>query len=339
MNRFFTEVEVNDVGWKMSYRDKIMLLGSCFSENIGEKLKHRKFQVDVNPFGIVYNPLSVTKSIRILLSGKTYRQEDLFENSGIWGSFDHHGRFSSTSAVQTLSTINDRLEYSRAFLRESAYLLITLGTSWVYELKATGKVVSNCHKLPAADFKRFRITPGEIVDEFREVLAALWKFNPELKVLFTVSPVRHLKDGAVGNQLSKATLLLATDRLITGFGSERCAYFPSYEIMMDELRDYRFYAPDLLHLNQVAVDHIWERFARVLISENCRKMVKSVLKIVKAREHRPFNPETADYKNFLEHNLNEIRELTINFPYLNFDEEKKHFERELQGSQGKDAGK
>ena len=339
MNRFFTEVQVNDVGWKMSYQDKMMLMGSCFSENIGEKLKRRKFQVDVNPFGIIYNPLSVAKSIRILLSGKTYRQEDLFENNGIWGSFDHHGRFSSTSAGQTLSAVNNQLEYSRAFLRESAYLLITLGTSWVYELKATGKVVSNCHKFPAGDFKRFRITPGEIVAEFREVLTALWKFNPELKVLFTVSPVRHLKDGAVGNQLSKAALLLATDRLITGFGNERCAYFPSYEIMMDELRDYRFYAPDLLHLNQVAVDYIWERFAQVLISEDCRKMAKNVLKIVKAREHRPFNPETVDYKEFLWHNLNEIRELTINFPYLNFDAEKNHFESELRESQQKDDSK
>lgn len=333
MDRYFTEVQIDDFGWRMSYRDKLMLIGSCFAENIGEKLQRFKFQVGLNPFGIVYNPLSVCKSIRRLLEGKVYREEDLFEHNGIWGSFDHHGRFSSVLPGETLDKINRQMQVSREFLREAAYLVITFGTAWAYELKKTGELVSNCHKFPASDFKRFRLSPGEIVDEFRDLLSELWKFNSDLKILFSVSPVRHWKDGAVGNQLSKASLLLAVDRLVTGFGHERCAYFPSYEIMMDELRDYRFYAPDLVHISPVAVDHIWDKFSRAMIAEESLRLTKDVLKIVKASEHKVFNPRSEEYRKFLLYNLEEIGKLTINFPYLNLENEKRHFENELHGTQ------
>ena len=197
-------------------------------------------------------------------------------------------------------------------------------------MKATGEIVSNCHKFPESDFKRFRLTPGEIVDVYRELLSDLWIFNSNLKIVFTVSPIRHWKDGANGNQLSKAVLLLAADRLVTGFGNEHCAYFPSYEIVMDELRDYRFYAPDLMHLTQVAIDHIWDRLSRSMIAEDSLRLSKSIMKIVKAREHRPFTPDSDAYQYFLLKNLNEINELTISFPYINLEEEKSFFEQELR---------
>jgi hypothetical protein len=330
MDKYFTQVKIDDTGWRISYKDKLMMVGSCFSENIGEKFQQLKFQVDLNPFGIVYNPLSVAKSLRRLLLEKPYTKEDLFEHQGIWGSFDHHSRFSATSAEEALEKINTRLEQSRIFLQDTSYLFITLGTAWIYELKATGMIVSNCHKFPESDFRRFRLTAGEIVDVYRDLLLALWAFNPNLNIVFTVSPVRHWKDGATGNQLSKSVLLLAVDRLITGFGNEHCAYFPAYEIMMDELRDYRFYAADLLHPNQVAIDHIWDKFSRSMIAGDSLLLSKSIMKIVKAKEHRPFNPDLDAYKYFLLNNLNEINELTITFPYINMEDEKKFFEHELQ---------
>ena len=333
MSRFFTEVALSDPGWRIGYQDKLMLMGSCFTENIGEKLRLLKFQVDLNSFGIIYNPFSMAKSLRILLSSKTYTEQDLFEYKGIWSSFDYHSRFSDVSTAQVLRNINSRLNSSRSFFKDADYLIITFGTSWVYELKAAGTIVSNCHKIPAAGFKRYRLTPGEIIDEYRKVLPELWDFNPKLRVLFTVSPVRHWKDGATGNQLSKSVLLLAVERLISGFGKERCAYFPVYEIMMDELRDYRFYAPDMIHPSQVAIDYIWDKFAGSMIEGKDRETVTDVLKIIKAKEHRPFNPKTVEHKKFLVNILNEIQELMAKFPYLDLQEEKKYFESQLIDNQ------
>ena len=333
MNIYFTEIKIEDFGWRISYQDKLMLMGSCFAENIGEKLQRLKFNTDLNPFGIIYNPMSVAKSIKILLSDKTYQQDDLFEHKEIWGSFDHHGRFSSTSCEETLLRINQQLEHSREAIKNAEYLIITFGTSWVYELKSTNEVVSNCHKFPASDFNRTRLTTKEIVEEYVGLLKSLWAINKDLKVLFTVSPIRHWKDGATGNQLSKATLLLAVDQIINEFGNERCAYFPSYEIVMDELRDYRFYAPDMLHLSQVAVDHIWKKFSRVMMTEDTSKITKGILKIKKAVEHRPFNSDSDEYRKFLLSNLETIKELTRKYPYVDLDNEKQHFESELISSQ------
>lgn len=335
MNQFFTEVNIPDFGWKIGHRQKLMMTGSCFAENIGQKMIRLKFQVDLNPFGILYNPQSISKSLRLLMEGKTYTAADLFQYDGIWHSLDHHSRFSSNSLKNTLEQINNQLVVSRQHLKESEFLIISFGTAWIYELKRTGEIVSNCHKLPDSDFKRLRLTPGEIIDDYKELILELLRFNPNLKVLFTVSPIRHWKDGAVENQLSKATLLLAVDRLVKGFGEERCAYFPSYEIMMDELRDYRFYAPDMLHVNELATEHIWQKFANALIAGESATIIKKVLKIVKASEHRPLNPGSETYVNFLLYNLNEINNLLKNFPFLNFENEIKHFELELNGYQRK----
>ncbi|MGQ8336071.1 GSCFA domain-containing protein [Sunxiuqinia sp. A32] len=333
MNQYFTEVSIPDPGWRIDYRHKIMLMGSCFVENIGNKLEEFKFQVDLNPFGILYNPQSISKSLQRLLNLQYYKKEDLFEHQGIWSSFDHHSKFSSIDSSKTLKTINEQLGESHKNLKEAEYLIITFGTSWVYELKRTGEIVSNCHKIPEAEFKRFRLTPGEIVSEFKELLLDIWKFNSNLKILFTVSPIRHWKDGAVENQRSKSTLLLAVDRLVNGFGEEKCAYFPSYEIVMDELRDYRFYAPDMLHLNEVAVEHIWQKFSKIMLSNESIKLMKDVLKLNKAAKHRPFNSGSESYRKFLLYNLDEIGRLTKFFPFLNFNNEQLYFESKLSDSQ------
>lgn len=300
-------------------------MGSCFTENVGTRMEALKYNVDINPFGILYNPVSVANGLRILLEEKPFQQEDLIEQDGLWHSFYHHGRFSGTNIDETLSKINDRIKQSAEFLKNTNFLFLTFGTSWIYEYKKTGQTVSNCHKISAQEFKRFRLTPGEIIEEYRELLPRIWKINPELKVIFTVSPIRHWKDGAIENQLSKATLLLAIERIIQGFGKQKCAYFPAYEIVMDELRDYRFYAEDMIHISEVAINHIWSVFELNLVDENSQKIANQVNKIIKALNHKPFNPISKEHIEFLERTLKQTEEIEQKFPNLNFELEKKHF--------------
>ncbi|MDP2112501.1 MAG: GSCFA domain-containing protein, partial [Bacteroidota bacterium] len=242
-------------------------------------------------------------------------------------------RFSDTERDKVLEMINNRIAQSGDFLLKADFLVITFGTSWVYELKKTGQIVSNCHKAPSSEFKHYRLGVYEITEAYRELMDELWKFNPNLKVVFTVSPIRHWKDGAVENQVSKATLLLAIDRLLNGFGDSNCRYFPSYEIMMDELRDYRFYAEDMLHLSPVATDCIFDRFSKTIISNESMNVAKDVVRILKAVLHRPVHSFSDEYKKFLLYNLEEIIKLTINFPYLNFASEKMFLEQKLTGFQ------
>ncbi|MDP2336424.1 MAG: GSCFA domain-containing protein [Bacteroidota bacterium] len=330
---FFTEIEIPEFPWKMDYSKSMMFFGSCFSENIGQKLLDLKFNVDMNPFGILYNPESIANSLRILLEKRIFTEDDLFNDQGLWNSFYHHSRFSDVDREVALGKINNRISLSHEFLKKADFLVITFGTAWVYELKKTGRIVSNCHKVPAAEFKRFRLGVYEITEVYRELLMELRKVSPDLKVIFTVSPIRHWKDGAVENQVSKATLLLAIDQLKTGFGSQACAYFPSYEIMMDELRDYRFYAEDMLHLSTVATDYIFRRFSQSMIAGESLTISKKLVKIRKALLHRPVNPGSVEYKKFLQSNLDEINKLTFSFPNLNFREEQAYFEHELSAFQ------
>ena len=326
---FFTEIQILEFPSQMDYSKSMMLFGSCFSENIGQKLIDLKFDVDMNPFGILYNPESIVISLQILLEKRTFTEDDLFQDQGLWNSYFHHSRFSDVDQGVALERINNRISTSREFLKKADFLIITFGTAWVYELRKSGQVVSNCHKIPAGEFKRFRLGVFEITNVYRELLEQLWKFNPALKVIFTVSPIRHWEDGAVENQLSKATLLLAIDQLIKGFGNQACAYFPSYVLMMDELRDYRFYAEDMLHISPVAVDYIFERFSKVLISKESMGVSKKVMKLRKAFEHRPVNPDTDEFKEFVIQNLLQISQLTTQFPSLDFTQERTYFETKL----------
>lgn len=326
---FFTEIEIPEFSSKLDYSKSLMLLGSCFSENIGQKLIDLKFSVDMNPFGIVYNPVSIANSLKILLEKRTFTANDLFNDQGLWNSFYHHSRFSDLDGEEALRKINKRILASNEFLKSADFLFITFGTAGVYELKTTGQIVSNCHKVSAAEFKRYRLGVSEITEVYRELLQELWQLNPKVKVVFTVSPIRHWKDGAVENQMSKATLLLAIDQLIRGFGDERCSYFPAYELVMDELRDYRFYAEDMLHLSPVAVDFIFEKFAKTIITKESQQTFGKVMKIRKAVQHRPFNRTSPEYKKFLQANLAEIDQSVLAFPFLDFTEDKLYFEQEL----------
>jgi len=327
--RFFTEIQISEFPDQMDYSKSMMLFGSCFSENIGQKLLDLKFNVDMNPFGILYNPESIANSLRILLKKRIFTENDLFQDRGLWTSFYHHSRFSNVDLEVALEKINSRISSSHEFLKKADFLVITFGTAWVYELRKNGQIVSNCHKIPAAEFNRFRPEISHINNVYSELLKQIRVFNPKLKVIFTVSPIRHWKDGAVENQLSKATLLLAIDQLIKGFGNQDCSYFPSYELMMDELRDYRFYADDMLHISPVAIDYIFERFSKVLITKDSADIAKKVMKVLKAFRHRPVNPNTADFKEFVVQNLLQINQLTKQFPKLDFSMEREYFETKL----------
>ncbi|GHT53550.1 hypothetical protein FACS189451_05710 [Bacteroidia bacterium] len=307
---FRTALSIPAGDFKITHSDTLAMLGSCFVESISAKLSGAGFTIDANPFGVVYNPLSLSLNLNRLMDGQLYTENELFQDKELFHSFAHHSRFSGTHLSETLEKINSRLEYSSAFLRKSTLLVITFGTAFVYRLRATGAVVSNCHKLPAHLFIHERISLDDIVIEWNNLIARLKKFVPEIKILFTVSPLRYLKDGFHENQLSKATLLLATEKLIRE--NPDTYYFPSYEIMIDDLRDYRFYADDLIHPSGQAIDYIWEKISEAYFDEETRKIARELESIERALNHKPFYPESEEYKSF----INKIEEKKNKFSYL-----------------------
>ena len=297
-HKFHTEVEIPDYPWKTGYGFKNLFMGSCFTENIGTRMAEVKFPVDINPFGILYNPASVAEGLRILMNERFFTKDDLVQHDGMWHSFAHHGRFSSVDIDLILENINDRIAASSKFLKETGFLFITFGTAWIYRYKTNGQMVSNCHKIPAGEFVRERLNTEAIVNDYIHLLYGLKTLNPALKVIFTVSPIRHWSDGAIENQISKAILLLAIDEIVkrhNGF----CSYFPAYEIVMDELRDYRYYSPDMIHISDVAVDQIWEKFEDSLINAESKLISTKVQKIIKAASHRPLHPGSSEFKKFI----------------------------------------
>ena len=304
---FKTEVKIQKFKEKIDYSKKIMFFGSCFSDNIGEKFNQFFFKVDINPFGVIYNPESVLTSLEILTNRRFLSDENIFENNGIWQSYSHHSDFSGTSKDTVLAKINNRIEYSSDFLQKADFLFITFGTSWVYELKKTNKVVTNCHKQPAAKFNRKLLSTSKISVIFIRYLERLKIINPKIKVFFTVSPVRHWKDGAIGNQISKSTLLLAINEIIEKV--DFANYFPSYEIVMDELRDYRYYSDDMLHLSNLAINVIWSKLIDSLFSDKTKTELQTANKIIKAVQHKPFNLKSEEYHKFLKNTLKQIENL------------------------------
>lgn len=297
-----------------------MMLGSCFTENIGAMLAERKLPVLVNPVGVIYNPVSTALALQRVTTAKPYTEDDLNQYNGLWYSFHHHTSFSHIEKKQCLSRINDSLQASSKFWQSSNYLMITLGTARVYHYKKTGLPVANCHKLPAREFDHSLLTVEEITTLWRDLINKIVLTKPDLKIVFTVSPVRHWKDGAVGNQISKSTLLLAVSQLVSDF-SERVFYFPSYEIVMDDLRDYRFYADDMLHPSPQAISYIWESFKDSLIDSKAHKLMGEIEKLRLAINHRPFNSETKEYQDFIKSTISKIEQIQSQHPQIDFSQE------------------
>ncbi|MGL5681542.1 MAG: GSCFA domain-containing protein [Marinifilaceae bacterium] len=294
----FVDIPVSTIN--ISYATPVMMLGSCFVENMGKRMEDYRLPVVVNPNGIVYNPKSVATTLEDILDERMPDESEYLFNEGRWHSLRHHSAFSHEDKATLMESIATRQRDHKSFLRSCKYIIITWGTAWVYRYKESGHVVANCHKLPAREFDRFRLSVDTIIDNYKTLLLRLREFNPELKVLFTVSPIRHVKDGLHENQLSKSTLLLAIDQLQQEF--DFVDYFPAYEIVMDELRDYRFYAEDMAHVSAVTVQYIWDKFMDNYIDTKCFSLFKSIEKINKFRAHRPFNIESDAYKEAVQKN-------------------------------------
>ncbi|NMB51643.1 MAG: GSCFA domain-containing protein [Bacteroidales bacterium] len=308
---------------KISYNDAVIFIGSCFVTYIGQRLGSAHVPVMINPFGTVFNPVSVCNSINRIITGKSYDMAEINNYNGLWLSFDHCTDFSSESAEQTLTSINSRLKEASAFISEAHFLFVTFGTARIYRLNETGRIVSNCHKLPASYFKRELLTVDEIVRIWNLLLERLKSSFPDLKVVFTISPVRHWKDGAHGNQVSKSVLFLAVEELLKH--PSKPSYFPAYELLMDDLRDYRFYDDDMLHPSQKAVDYIWEEFSKCYFDSNTREIMQEVNRISKAMSHRIKNIAPNEIKKFAEASLARIVSVSKKVPSIDFQKERNYF--------------
>ena len=318
MMKLTTEVDIPKSTWSIRHDEALLLLGSCFADNMGERLARAGFCTLANPLGTLYNPVSVAEALTRLLDGPSFRKEDLqdFGSEG-WGTWMAHSLLSRPTPDKALSIINERLAQGAAQLREARTLIITFGTAWVYRLKS-GEVVANCHRQPEKMFIREKLTVDDIVCLWQPLLQRLGAERPSLHVLFTVSPIRHLRDGAHANQLSKSTLLLAVEELTQRLSppTPEPAYFPAYEIVLDELRDYRFYADDMTHPSPLAIDYLWQRFADTFFDAPTRNAASRIEEVTKALEHRPLHPESDEYRRFLRQTLLKIEEIQKELPYF-----------------------
>ncbi len=311
---FRTKIEIPKSDLIISHENRIMMLGSCFIENIGGLLSKNKFNVNLNPFGILYNPTSISQALKFLCEDKTLTYTDIFEYKGIWHSFWHHGSFSNVDKDKCLSTINNSMRKASEDLKQSDILFITFGTAYIFINKENDTTVGNCHKLPASAFNRYRLDVNDIVDDWQSLINTLSIINPRLQIILTVSPIRHLKDGAHENQLSKSTLLLAIDKLQKQ--NPQINYFPSYEIVLDELRDYRFYKEDMIHPNETAIKYIWNKFAETYFNGDTNSIIEEWNKIHLALNHRPINSESEEHKLFLRQTLLKLKAFDEKYPYI-----------------------
>ena len=317
--QFFTNINIKSLQPPITYNDKLMLVGSCFTEHIGNYLEEVKFRVLQNPHGILFDPISVCKSIESYIENRQYTEDDLFYYNEAWHSWQHHSRFSGIDKEKVLEKINQSQQTAHTFLKQADWLMITLGSSFVYKLVEQQQPVANCHKMPAQTFVKHLSTIEETIVALDTVLYRLFQFNPELKVMFTISPVRHLRDGVVDNNRSKARLIEAVHHLVNKF--DRLHYFPAYEIVIDVLRDYRFFDTDLAHPNYAATQFVLEKFAESCCSESTRTTMEEIKKLVIARNHKPFNPTSNQHKKFLEVQLSKTEALQKQLPYLDFTKE------------------
>ena len=317
--KLMLDIKINEPEVKIDYRDRIMLVGSCFTEHIGDSLSDLKFQVMQNPNGILFDPSSVAASITSYIENKMYSAEELMQLNELWQSWQHHSRFSGINKDEVLDVINNSQHEAHSFLRGARWLIITLGTSFSYRLKDRGMPVANCHRAPATWFDKHMMSIDETITAFDTMLYRLFQFNPSINIIFTVSPVRHIRDGIVDNNRSKARLLESVHHLVNKF--PRLFYFPSYELVIDVLRDYRFYDIDLVHPNFQATQFVIEQFMNHYVNETSVTLSKEIEKIMIAKKHKPFQPETDAHRNFLKLHAERTKNLMSSYPFLSLQEE------------------
>lgn len=313
-----TKIKLPEGKLKINYDSKIGLLGSCFSENMGERFAYYQFPNLQNPFGILFHPFAIERLLKNIVEEKKYTEEDIFLHQEMWHCFDAHSKMSAADPKKMLMELNVSLAKTRDFLQSATHLIITLGTSFVYQFKETGDYVANCHKLPQHNFDKELSASAEIQQSIQQIISYAQQINPEIKLVFTISPVRHVKEGLIENQRSKANLIaglheaMATEKTVS--------YFPSYEIQLDELRDYRFYAEDLLHPNKTAIQYIWEKFLRSWLDPQSVKVMEKVETVQRDLQHRAFAPESDAHQQFLKRLQQKIEQLQEEFPFMRFPE-------------------
>ena len=314
---FTTKIPISKSNFPIDYASKIVSLGSCFAENMAEKFAFYKFQNTTNPFGIIFNPVSMERIVQRIVNKDLFIENDIFFHNERWHCFEVHSDVSYQDKDQFLKNLNTILEATHQQIIQSTHVIITYGTSWVYRLKTSAAVVANCHKVPQNQFDKEIVSVEAIEKSIRNTMDLIRKVSPNCHFIFTVSPVRHIKDGFVENQRSKAHLITALQSIMNSkLGMAN--YFPSYEIVMDELRDYRFYEKDMLHPNAIALDYIWERFCESAISEESFDIMNEVAVIQKGLAHRPFNPNSESHQQFLRNLQQKIEQLQHQLPFLTF---------------------
>ncbi|WP_142687769.1 GSCFA domain-containing protein [Chitinophaga polysaccharea] len=316
--QFHLSFPVTPLPAPIRYDHELLLMGSCFAEEIGGKLQEHRFNTLVNPHGILYNPLSITQALTTYLDGKVYTREDLFMHNDLWNSWDHHSRFSALTPEATLENIHRAQAAATKAIESADWLIITLGSAHAYILKENNRLVGNCHKVPAGNFYKRMLTVDEVVTALDNVMHRLFFRNRKINILFTVSPVRYIRDGVVENNLSKAILLQAVHHLVNKFN--RLFYFPAYELVIDDLRDYRFYKEDMVHPNELAVNYVWEQVIKAAIGAASQELLHSIAEINRAANHRPFNPESPQHRQFLNHYAAKVQQLMTAHPQLQLDD-------------------
>ncbi|HSZ87098.1 MAG TPA: GSCFA domain-containing protein [Puia sp.] len=320
---FMLGVKINSPDEKINYQDPVMLVGSCFTEHIGNNLQELKFETLQNPNGILFDPQSVSSSVVSYINNKKYSETDLIYLNELWQSWNHHSIFSNIDKEKCLQIINESQEKAHQFLKKTKWLVITLGSSFSYRLKENNQPVANCHRAPAQWFIKQLMTIEEINSILDNCIHQLVQFNPNIRVIFTVSPVRHIRDGVIDNNRSKARLIECVHHLVNKF--DNIYYFPSYELVIDVLRDYRFYDVDMVHPNYQATEFVFQKFIQHYVDEDSTLLMEELKKIIIARKHKAFNPLTNAHKKFLQDHLEKVNSLKSKYSFLDLEEELSYF--------------
>lgn len=319
---FHLDIQPPSFSTKLTYNESLLFIGSCFAENMALRMQTHKFNTLLNPHGVVYNPESIATAIRHYLSNKIYTEQDLFFANDCYHSWEHHSRFSTTHVAACVSEINEQIAHAHAALKNAGWLFITFGSAFVYRHKQTGICVSNCHKQPQQEFIKELLTVEGMVRTYKELITELQKFNHQLKIVFTVSPVRYIRDGIVENTVSKARLIEVVHQLRD---DKKIMYFPAYELIIDDLRDYRFYKEDLVHPTDQAIDYVFEKLRVSLFDETTTVLFEKINDVVKAKAHRVFQEDTEAHQKFRSTYFNRCKQLQQQYPFLVLEEELDYF--------------
>lgn len=304
---------------KVGYTNKLLFVGSCFAENIGDLLLRYKFDVSINPNGILYNPTSISTALRRIIKGNSINESELFQTNDIWNSWEYHSRFSNSSKTKCLENINKSISSNADYIKKADWLFITFGSAFVYEHIESANDVANCHKVPQKNFTKKSLSTKQIISDYTALIKELKEVNPELKIVFTISPVRYVRDGVVENNLSKAKLIDAVHEIVKQ--NESVFYFPAYELVLDDLRDYRFFKSDLVHPNEQAIAYVFEKLMDATFADETKVLFKKIKDVITAKAHRPFNSQSKEYQKFQETYLKRCTQLQNEHPHLKLKEE------------------